>query len=300
MTANELHAATRRTSPVPRTCGPSLILLLHLTSLGYGQAPQVSAPQFERLQQLPPGAVAWPELKLASGRALRDDRQLFLVWEGDPPADRKVAVPRLCAPLLGAYWLGAAPDAPAPSLRPEVATWAIEWSMDSRPKAGSPHVLVLAFSAKPRLLDELDPALPGEQGTLLLPAHEARTHGDLLRYEPQPHKNTIGYWAKGTDWADWRLELKTPGEYSVEVLQGCGTGQGGSEVELRLIAEGAEQPVATARFNVLDTGHFQNFVRREIGTLRAERPGLYRLEVRPLKVAAKAVMDVREIRLVRK
>src|ERR1044072_1350534 len=33
-------------------------------------------------------------------------------------------------------------------------------------------------------------------GSIVLLATNAVTHGKQIRYEPQPHKNTIGYWTK--------------------------------------------------------------------------------------------------------
>ena len=74
------------------------------------------------------------------------------------------------------------------------------------------------------------------------------------------------------------------------VLQGCGKGQGGSEVEVSV----GQQILG---FTVEDTGHFQNFKAREIGKLTLDRPGRYTLTVKPKKRAAAAVMDLRSITL---
>ena len=48
---------------------------------------------------------------------------------------------------------------------------------------------------------------------------------------------------------------------------------------------------------VQETGGFQNFVRREIGTVKIDRPGRYTLAVKPRKKPGVAVMDLREVRL---
>jgi hypothetical protein len=74
------------------------------------------------------------------------------------------------------------------------------------------------------------------------------------------------------------------------VLQGCGKGQGGSEVEL---SSGG----SSLRFTVEDTGGFQNFKARSVGTLKIDKPGRHTLEVRPVKKAAAAVMDLRSVSL---
>ena len=75
--------------------------------------------------------------------------------------------------------------------------------------------------------------------------------------------------------------------YEIEVLQGCGKGNGGAEVEVSV----GEQHV---RFTVEDTGHFQNFVARQIGKLTLAA-GKQTLTVKPITKPGGAVMDLRQI-----
>lgn len=126
--------------------------------------------------------------------------------------------------------------------------------------------------------------------TILLGAHDANVVGQNLRYEPQPHKNTVGYWSRVEDWCWWNVYVERPGRYQVGVLQGCGKGHGGSRVEVRL----AGQKLA---FTVEDTGGFQAFRQRTIGQVTISRPGLYSFEIRPLSKKTIAVMDVRQAQL---
>ena len=51
-------------------------------------------------------------------------------------------------------------------------------------------------------------------------------------------------------------------------------------------------------FIVQDTGHFQNFVPRELGEVELPDAGIYTLQLRPKRLAKNAIMDVREIKLV--
>lgn len=132
------------------------------------------------------------------------------------------------------------------------------------------------------------PNPPAEDGSITLPARTAEVHGTQLRYEPLPHKNTLGFWVNADDWASWQLTLKTPGTYEVEVWQGCGTGQGGSEVMLSV--NGQALPMT-----VVDTGHFQNFQPRVIGSVKLDQPGRQELTVRVKSKAKAAVMDIRQI-----
>ncbi len=129
-----------------------------------------------------------------------------------------------------------------------------------------------------------------KDGTIVMPARTAEVFGTMLRFEPLPHKNTLGYWVNKDDWASFPFTVSRGGKFTVEVLQGCGKGHGGSEVEVAI----GEQSL---KFIVEDTGHFQNFKPRDIGEISIEKPGLYTLTIKPKMKKAAAVMDVREVRL---
>jgi arylsulfatase A-like enzyme len=128
-------------------------------------------------------------------------------------------------------------------------------------------------------------------GSVTLPAKTADVHGVMVRFEPLPHKNTLGYWVRADDWVSWDFEIAKPGSFRVEILQGCGTGSGGSEVDFSIA--GKTLPVV-----VEETGGFQKFVRREIGSVTIEQPGRHTLTVKPRTKPGVAVMDLREVRLV--
>ena len=66
-------------------------------------------------------------------------------------------------------------------------------------------------------------------GSILLHAKDATVHGQNIRYEPNPKKNTIGYWTRAEDWVSWEFEVIEAGKFAIEVTQGCGNGGGGSE-----------------------------------------------------------------------
>ncbi len=127
-------------------------------------------------------------------------------------------------------------------------------------------------------------------GSITLAARSAEIHGITLRYEPLPHKNTVGFWTNPDDYATWEFTVAKPGRYEVEILQGCGKGQGGSEAKMVVGGQ-------TLTFTVEDTGHFQNFVPRTIGTVKIDQPGRKTLELRAVKKAKAAVMDCRQITL---
>jgi hypothetical protein len=129
-----------------------------------------------------------------------------------------------------------------------------------------------------------------DDGSIILLATNAVTHGTNIRYEPQPHKNTIGYWTKASDWVSWDFAVKKPGTFTVQLTQSCGKGSGGSEVAFQL----NEQTIIDV---VPETGSFTNWTNRVIGTFLVGTAGVHTITVKPLKKPGLAVMDLRAIAL---
>jgi arylsulfatase A-like enzyme len=127
-------------------------------------------------------------------------------------------------------------------------------------------------------------------GSIQLLAKTADVQGVMLRYEPLPHKNTLGFWTRADDWASWEFEVTQPGTFQVSVLQGCGPGSGGSEVELTV----GDQ---TLRFTVQETKGFQDFIERDLGRINIAQPGRHTLTIKPLTKPGPAVMDLRSLKL---
>lgn len=138
---------------------------------------------------------------------------------------------------------------------------------------------------------EGDPIFQGADGVIVLPSAGSTTRSITMRFEPATNKNCCGYWVDPADWAEWTFEVLRPGTYDIEVWQGCGGGQGGSEAVVE--AAGNSYP-----FIVEETGHFQNFVPRRVGRVTYATPGPYTLSIKPQSKKAAAVMDIRRIRLV--
>lgn len=135
------------------------------------------------------------------------------------------------------------------------------------------------------------PVVAEPSGEIVMASGQATTHSVLMRYEPASIKNCLGYWANPNDWADWTFPVAQPGSYEVEVWQGCGKGQGGSDVRVE---------VGDQKFNfvVEETGHFQNFLPRKLGRVSFAKSGDYSLAIRPQRKQAGAVMDIRQVRLI--
>ena len=107
----------------------------------------------------------------------------------------------------------------------------------------------------------------------------------MLRYEPLPHKQTLGYWVNANDWAGWEFDLKTPGTYEVEALVGCGDGNGGSLVEFTVDGH-------PFRLTVPVTGGFQKFVPQNLGTVTFDKPGRKTVEIHVIKKSNFAVITL--------
>ncbi len=138
---------------------------------------------------------------------------------------------------------------------------------------------------------EGEPVRAGADGELVLKSSQATTHSVTMRYEPAAVKNCLGYWVNPADWADWQFPVARSGMYDVEVWQGCGKGQGGSDVAVEIDERRFE-------FVVEETGHFQIFLPRRVGRVWLEGGVMHSLAIKPQKKKAGAVMDIRQVRLV--
>lgn len=140
------------------------------------------------------------------------------------------------------------------------------------------------------------PPVQAVDGSITLHGRDATVRGTTLRWEPAEKKQTLGFWTKTSDAAEWTFAVQTPGTFQVEVLQGCGSGQGGSDMRIDL---DPGQPTAeTVAFKVDDTGGFQEFKARSVGRLTIGAAGDHVLRVQPHAIAKGAACDIRQIRLV--
>jgi hypothetical protein len=137
---------------------------------------------------------------------------------------------------------------------------------------------------------ESDEVSQGIDGTIELHAKTATTFSEMMRYEPKPEKNCLGYWVNEDDWAEWNFDLTSPGKFKIEVVHGCGPDNGGSEVAVLVNGE-------TLKFKVEDTGGFQNWKTHELGIVEMDRAGENKIAIKPLTKSGKAVMDIQKVML---
>ena len=219
-----------------------------------------------------------------------DDRVELVV--GVRPGNGVLKLPRLNNPVKSVEIVNAElPRGVKRKLQiaPKPTHWEIRLPRLARVSAPRIRLITVGRPWSSRLPKVVAP-LNADSNLITLAAHDAIVVGKNLRYEPQPHKNTVGYWSRVEDWCWWSVYVERPGRYEVGVLQGCGKGHGGSRVSVRI----AKQELA---FTVEDTGGFQAFRQRSIGTVTIPRAGLYRLEIRPITKKSVAVMDIRQAHL---
>ena len=139
------------------------------------------------------------------------------------------------------------------------------------------------------------PPVQAADGGITLHGRDATVRGTNLRYEPAEKKQTLGFWTKAVDAAEWTFTVETAGGFDVETLQGCGTGQGGSTMAIAFDADRTDRPEPIT-FVVEDTGGFQAFKPRIVGRVHLAA-GRHTLRVQPQTIAKAAACDIRQIRL---
>ena len=157
--------------------------------------------------------------------------------------------------------------------------------------AAGDGVVVMDIVGGPALPDDGELLNAAPTGEIVLNASMGLVSGTKLQFEPLPHKNTIGYWVDPSDRVRWRFSVGRSGPYRVMMLTGCGGGQGGSDIEVKV----GEQKL---NWTVIETGHFQNFRWRDLGQVKLEEGQELTLEVGCVRLAKSAVMDIRQIRLI--
>lgn len=135
---------------------------------------------------------------------------------------------------------------------------------------------------------EGDEIKQAEDGVITLNAKDATTWSETMRYESKPEKNCLGYWTEPDDFAEWEFQVIKPGRYKVAVSHGCGGGNHGSEVEVKLNGQ-------ALKFTTQDTGGFQKWQDVQAGEIEIKAAGTQRLVIDPVNKLKAAVLDVQKV-----
>jgi len=117
---------------------------------------------------------------------------------------------------------------------------------------------------------------------------DSKTWSETLRHEPKTGKNGPGYWTDPADFAEWEFQVTKPGRYRVSVFHGCGGGDHGGDVEIKL----GDQAL---KFTTLDAGGFQNWKEVPVAEIEIKAAGKHRLMIDPVNKVKSAVLDVQKI-----
>ncbi len=85
----------------------------------------------------------------------------------------------------------------------------------------------------PTLNPDYAPNLQADDGSVMMHSSTADVFGTMLRYEPLPNKDTLGFWVRQEDWARFEFTITKPGRFRLVPQVGCGT-NGGSLVHFEV------------------------------------------------------------------
>jgi alpha-L-fucosidase len=134
----------------------------------------------------------------------------------------------------------------------------------------------------------IEPSLTTQDynGSVMLPAIEARLQGDTIQYEGDASHDCIGYWTNPGDWSEWKFKLNVPGKFNVSAEVA-----GPDPASFELSAAGSN-----LRATAPATGNFTKFKTAPLGVIEITSPGVITLALHPVKDGWKPI-NVRSLRL---
>lgn len=221
------------------------------------------------------------------GVATTQGHKLFLhVWKW--PESGKLQIPRIHNSVKSVHLSG---DQAELKLMPNVADWVVVLPEKPKLKSTVLPVIVLELDGPVLVPGPTPPTVTASAtGSIELHARYAIVHGEMLRFEPQSHKDTVGYWVNEKDWAEWVCSATKSGSYQVQLRYGCGQGQGGSEIEIIVGKQ-------TLPFTVAATGGFQAWRNVNLGIVELPAGIKTTVIAKPKTKSKNAVMDIQQITL---
>jgi alpha-L-fucosidase len=123
-------------------------------------------------------------------------------------------------------------------------------------------------------------------GSISLPASEARLHGADIQQESIGGHENIGYWTNPGDWGDWEFKVATPGKFNVTA------DVAGLDATSFDLTSGESRLRATAN----PTGSYDRFRTAKLGAIEISAAGVQTLAVHPVKEDWHPI-NVRSLRL---
>lgn len=186
----------------------------------------------------------------------------------------------------------------ATELREAVAAWRLEMGIPAR---GRGKGQANAVDARPI------PAGYREFPRTPLPARDGEPRGGVKRSASAPNCSYFVHWTSPEDRLVWNLDVRTTGEYEVELLYTCPEADAGSTVELAFRGSTLEGRVTPAWDPPLYTHQdtlprppaespMKEFHSLKLGTIRLEA-GRGELSLRAIRIPGRSVMDLRQVNL---
>jgi alpha-L-fucosidase len=266
----------------------------YLLNVGPTSEGLIPAPSVERLKEVGKwmkvngeaiyGTSASPFKRLPWGRATKkvtaQDSTLYLhVFEW--PADGKLIVPGLKNKPAKAFLLG---DKSRKALAFEYRNEGLSIALPPGPPDPISSTVVLRINGQ--LEVEQATLQQNADGTIQLPASEARMHGEQIRYESGHERDNIGFWLDPEEWADWELTVKQPGTFQVSAEV---AGPAASAISVHI----GGQKITAKTPATGDYGKFQDL---KLGTATLGASGKVKVELRGVKEGWNAV-NVKAIHL---
>jgi alpha-L-fucosidase len=164
------------------------------------------------------------------GRATTKPGRIFL-HVFDWPQDGRLRVPGLNNPVAKAYLLS---DPSHPPLSTSHDDAALTVTVPAATPDPADSVVVLEIDGAPNVDANQFLIQQSGDGSVALRAGDADLHGHTLRYDPQPGRQSIGYWTDLHDWVSWDFLLKKPGRFQVAIHYGCAPEEGGGTYIVQL------------------------------------------------------------------
>ena len=174
------------------------------------------------------------------------------------PADGRLVVPGLKNVADKAYLLA---DSSKHALAVESGAEGLTISVPATAPDPISSTVVLKIKGAPQV--EQPGLVQDYDGSIVLPAGEARCHGDQIKYESGDARDNLGFWTESGDWADWEFTVTKPGKFEV-TAEVAAPEPASFEVSI-----GAQK----AKADAVVTGDYGRFRRTKIGTLEIAATG---------------------------
>lgn len=200
-------------------------------------------------------------------KKIQGDRTTLYLHVFNWPANGELPVPGLRSKVESAFLLARPSD--ALKVKANEDGTVIFLPQTAPDKISS--TVVLKLTGIPEIVSV--PIPQNYDGSVVLPASEARVHGSTARYESDgPHDN-VGYWFHPEDWVDWEFKVKHPGKFvvSAEIATPALT-----SFELSVGGK-------TLRCASPVTENYTAFRSVELGLIEISAAGTVTLSVRPIK-----------------